>query len=205
MNDLMSYLQDPADYPAGVSLYARYCPRGPLRFLLGLGESAYNRQKLLVALGALLPPGTPTQPATSLAVDYAVQWKPLYKQAGYLHATLEHVGKPERAIAARRILALFEQIADIWEAERSDGSEGGTPPGRTPRASQSDAPQQLVTLVTKSGSADPLQAHKQLLRLRVRLSKHRHNPAMADQVAQWEAEKKTLEDARQTTTHPDGH
>lgn len=135
-SDLICWLAHPADFAAGVALYAQLGGRSPVyRPLFALGETRYSRQVLERELQALAgdPASTPapipllpagaSPPASHTdapeMLPLRARLRGLRDERSQLHVqlTAPHLSEQDRGRLALRILALGEQMQQLLQAE----------------------------------------------------------------------------------------
>jgi hypothetical protein len=154
--DLTAWLAQPADYAAGVQLYARLGSSATYQQLFAQGETRYSRQLLVRALQALAaapplprssaaPLAAPASGGAALGQEQALQPLRSRKKAcrderDRLRAqlTAPRVTKTDRQKMCARICELTDQVYQLEEAEKHV-IEHGRLPGPVPVADEVDA------------------------------------------------------------------
>ena len=140
--EIEAWLNSKQDYKAGVALYARYGWYPSVQDLLekGSAKSEVHVEKLRSVLKALLvkaPPvrefkglpkkkttangqqttATAEQPETDpYLLELEREWKPLYTEMAMLHSRLGVAETDDARLAlAKRITAIHEQLAGLWQ------------------------------------------------------------------------------------------
>ncbi|WBO86255.1 hypothetical protein [Hymenobacter yonginensis] len=143
--ELLAWLAAPADFAAGVALYAQLGGSAVYQQLFALGETGYSRQVLVAQLQLLAGPvqesvpapvadnqqPTTNQPAPDLAVLASVrtQLKAARDERSHAHAQLTTPGLrlANRNKLAHRICQLTDQVRQLLSAEQHVLAHGRLP------------------------------------------------------------------------------
>lgn len=166
--ELTRWLAAPADFAAGVALYAQLGSSPVYQQLFALGETSYSRQVLKRELQALAsgaaPAPVPTLPAVAppkpapVAPAVALQPTPVHTDSpelaplraqlrglrderSQLHAqlTAPRLSEKDRGRHALRILAIGDQVLQLQQVEAHVLRHGALPPGPVALADVTDA------------------------------------------------------------------
>jgi hypothetical protein len=83
---------------------------------------------------------------------------------------LEHVNRATRLQHSLQILATFKQIQGFWNQKKYVEQHGVLP---------------VACAEFAKDLSDPVQAYREICRLRSRISKHKDKPAKASEVSEW--------------------
>lgn len=200
MESISTWLNGPRNYEQGVKIYNEFGTSDAMKAVFGFGNTSFNRTKLAELLEELLPAPEPAKPAIAVThplhiipdtisltsgkrseeTQLSEQWKPLYKDAAFMHGQLSMATTDDdRKQLAFSILDNFEKMEGIWDQEEYLKQHGHLPPsGTTPEIS----------------SLDSLGKYKRLKNLRTYVTKHKNNPKRAADVVAWETEVRQLEE-----------
>lgn len=200
---LIRYLQQPNhDYLEGVALYNEYGYNSTLKHLFSLGDTIYNKQKLLQELQLIADAGksiaavkkvshTPEIATKKTTINVAelpqelrqlnIKKGELYQEMSFNHSQLIAAKtNAERAELRTEILKADAEIKDIWkQLEHWQETK-----------SFLVEPEPVKEIALNIGKDE---AFKRLLNVRANISKLKKNPKRAEDLAKLETEKVELE------------
>ncbi|QCR23083.1 hypothetical protein [Pontibacter sp. SGAir0037] len=148
---IQEWLHSNRDYATGRQLYEQHGSSTALKKVFALGESVYNRERLLAELKALLPAAPLPKPAAvpkPLQKEKPAKVKPisttekhvlihrvkeqmykLYREREEQHAIMgmEHLAAEDRYKHALRVLEISDRLTELWQQLQYIEQHGALP------------------------------------------------------------------------------